>query len=59
MKSLKEIEKMQALANVPFEASKKIALVLEEAKKTHREAGGTADDWAETLEEIQRIVFED
>ena len=59
MKSLKEIEKMQALANVPYEASKKIALVLEEAKKAHKEAGGSADEWTETLEEIQRIVFDE
>jgi predicted ArsR family transcriptional regulator len=56
MKSLKEIEKMQHRDNVKYEAAKKIAAILDEA---HREAGGSADDWDETLEEIQQIVFGD
>lgn len=59
MKSLKEIEKMQLRDNVKYEAAKKIAVLLEESKKAHREAGGSADDWDETLEEIQQIVFGD
>lgn len=49
---------MQDQANVRFEAAKKIAEILEEAKKTFKAAGGTAEEWESyELEAIQDLAF--
>ena len=61
MRTLKEIEEMQKAANIKYEAAKKIAKILEEAKREWLKANEDAEDadWQEELETLKGILFEE